>query len=381
MANTLVTTDMILNESLLQLENQLVLTKLCNRDYEAEFSKPMKVGQTINETMSVQSLVEGKVPVTVAQQIGADLDATDIDLTMKISDFSDRYIKPQMIVISNYIDAAAHTELYQNCPNWAGTPGQVVNSFSDYSKGPKRLDQLAVPNSSRAGILSPDDYWDTIGSITSLSGDAGVKSALQEAKAHTVGTWGTIPLVNGANQSTTYVATKDTDTMTLNIDGLTATTGTCAAGDVFTMAGVFAVNPISGDAQAFLRQFVVKSLATADGTGSAALTINPPIITSGAYKTCSAVPADNAVITIMGTASTAYAQNLVFHPDAITLAVVPMIKPTGAAFCESRSYKGITLRLIQGFDMTNGRSQWRWDCLFGVKATQPHLATRLSGTA
>lgn len=409
MANTLITTSMILNESLLQLENALVLTKICNRDYEAEFSKPMKVGQTINvrrpikgqvrvgANMVVQDLTEASVPVTVAQQIGADLNAGDVDLTLKISDFGERYIKPQMNVIANYIDLQAHLELYRNCPNWVGTPGQQINSFKKYAQGPKRLDQLSVTAAGRVGILGPDDYWETVGSVTVLSGNAPVKSALEESKlgrfamtdtymsqnvkAHTPGTWGTTPLVNGASQSVTYLSSKDTDTQTINVKGLTTSTGTVVQGDVFTIAGVFAVNWVTGDTQPFLRQFVVKAAATADGSGNATLTISPPIITSGPYMTCSAVPADAAAITVVGASTASYPQNLVFHPDAITLAVVPMIKPRGAVFCESRSYKGITLRLIEGFDMITGLSQWRFDCLFGLKATQPHLAARLSGAA
>ncbi len=39
------------------------------------------------------------------------------------------------------------------------------------------------------------------------------------------------------------------------------------------------------------------------------------------------------------------------------------------------------MRLIQGYDMTNDLSQWRFDLLYGVKAVRPGHAVRLSGTA
>jgi hypothetical protein len=151
-------------------------------------------------------------------------------------------------------------------------------------------------------------------------------------------------------------------------------------GDVFTIDSVYAVNPVTGATQSFLRQFVVIDGGTNDGSGNATLTIAPAIITSGAYQTCSAVPSDGATITWKGTASTGYPQNVVFHPDAVTLAVVPLIKPEGAVRVATQSYKGLSMRLIQGFDMTNDLSQWRFDMLYGVKAIQPHLATRISGT-
>ena len=411
MVNSLLTPDTILREMLLHLENEMVMAKLCNRDYEAAFSAPLKPGSQVRirrpvrgqvrtgAVRSVQDVEEGNTSLAVTELIGADLDFDNVDMTLKVEDFSERYLQPQASVIANYIDLRLHTELYTHCPNWVGTPGQVVNSFADYSAGPQRLDELVVPKGKRAGVLSPADYWGTVGSITALSANAPVKSALEQSKlgffagtdtyqsqnvkSHTVGSWGATPQVDGGTQGTTYSAVKTTDylSQTLNVKGLTTSTGTVNTGDCFTIDGVYAVNPITGDTQDFLRQFVhIGAPVTADGSGLAALTISPAIITSGPYKTCSAVPSDSANITKKGTASTAYRQNLVFHPDAITAAFPPLIKPRGAVVCEQRTYKGITMRLIEGYDMNNNVSGWRFDVLAGFRATQPHLATRLSGS-
>ena len=408
--NTLTNTTKVLDEALLHLDNALVMGKLVNRDYESEFAKPMKGGDTIyirrpirgtvrsGATYSAQDNIEGKFGLTVATQIGADIDMTSVDLTMKVEDFGERYLKPRMIRLANEIDLSCHSELYKNTWNWVGTPGQVINSHSDYAKGPKRLDQLAVPTDSRAGVMDPDDYWDTVSSISGLYIQNKANTALEEAKLgrfartdtymsqnikkHTVGALGGTPLVNGGSQTSTYTDVKDTNQQTLNIDGATnSVTGWAKQGDVFTIAGVFAVNPVTKETQAFLQQFVVKADANSNGSGAVALTISPAIITSGAYQTVSAAPADNAAITWLGSASTAYPQNLVFHPDALTLAVVPLIKPDGAVRCEQRSYKGINMRLITGYDINNDLSMWRFDILYGVKALMPELACRVSGTA
>jgi hypothetical protein len=205
----------------------------------------------------------------------------------------------------------------------------------------------------------------------------------QNVKAHTTGAFSGSEQVNGASQNVTYATAKSTTylSQTLNIKGMTNTTGTVKKGDVFTIAGVYAVNAVTGDALDFLRQFVVLADATANGSGQAALTISPAIITSGPYKTCSAVPADSANITFKGSASTSYRQNLVFHPDAITVAMPPLVKPPGAVKVSSQTYKGISMRLIEGYDIVNNDSLWRFDILVGMLAQQPHLATRLSGTA
>jgi len=424
--NTLLTSDIILKEALMHLENELVISKVCNRDYEAAFAnsagmagkpgdtirirKPVRGVVRVGSTMQVQDVQEGKTTLATTTQIGADLEFSSTDLTLRIEDFGTRYLRPQMIKLANKIDLDVMTELVTHCPNWQGTPGQTVNSFSDYALGPQRLDELAVPTNDRAGILSPADYWGTVGSVTALSADAPVRSALQRSSlgryantdtymtqnivSQTVGTWGTSPVMTVASgvQSTTYAAVMGNNysEQTINISGLTASTGTIVAGDVFTISSVFAVNPITLATQAFLRQFCVVTGATADASGNATITITPPIIpvsnttppaTGSQYATVNAAPAAGAAITVKGTASTSYPQNIVLNPDAVTLAVVPLIRPQGAVKVETQTYKGISMRLITGYDITNDLSPWRFDILYGFRATQPNLACRLSGTA
>ena len=68
---------------------------------------------------------------------------------------------------------------------------------------------------------------------------------------------------------------------------------------MFTIASVYAVNPATKASTGRLQTFTV--LADADSgasTGPAALTISPPIITSGAFQTVNSAPADNAAITV-----------------------------------------------------------------------------------
>ncbi len=426
MTNTLLTTDVILKEALFHFENELGASKICNRDYEAPFAHGQgvagKPGDTIRirkpvrglirtgSTMQVQDIAEGKTSITVGTMIGADLQFSSQDLTLRVEEFGTRYLRPNMIKLANQVDLDVMTELVKHCPNWQGTPGQTVNSFQDYALGPQRLDELSVQNTDRAGLLSPADYWGTVANLTTLSGDAPVRSSLERSKlgryantdtymtqniiTQTVGSWGTSPTLNSASgvQTTTYAAVmaNNYSEQTISVSGLTASTGTVNAGDVFTLSSVFAVNPITLATQAFLRQFVVITGATADASGNATITISPPIIPvsttnppaqGSQYATVSVAPATNAAITIKGTASTGYAQNVVMHPDAVTLAVVPLIKPEGAVRCETQTYKGLSMRLITGYDITNDLTPWRFDIFYGTRAIQGGMACRLSGTA
>ena len=203
----------------------------------------------------------------------------------------------------------------------------------------------------------------------------------QNVATHTVGAHGGTPVVNGANQNDTYDDTKNTNQTSLVTDGWTASTAVLKAGDVITIADVYAVNPVTKVAKSFLKQFTVVSDVTSDGSGNATLTISPALITSGAHQTASAVPADDAAITVAGTASTNYAQNMVFCKDAFSLVMVPLVAPPGAVDVSRQSYKGCNVRVVPVYDGVNDVSRWRLDVLYGVKTVDERQAVRISGTA
>jgi hypothetical protein len=249
----------------------------------------------------------------------------------------------------------------------------------------------------RNAVLSPTDEYGMLGSQTALymqdvAKDAYRNSSLgrianvdtyssQNVQTHTRGTAAGTPLVKGT-QSTTWAATKDTGTMSLDTDGWDTVT-TIKQGDVFEIDGVYAVNPVTKATLPHLQQFVVRSDVTAHATttSSTTLTISPPIITSGAFQTVSAAAANDATITIKGTASTGYAQNIVFRKEAFALVTVPMVKPPGAVDVGRRSYKGFNVRVVPYYDGTNDVSNWRLDILYGVKTVDARQAVRLSGTS
>jgi hypothetical protein len=142
---------------------------------------------------------------------------------------------------------------------------------------------------------------------------------------------------------------------------------------------VYAVNPVTKAALPFLKQFTVISYAANSAV------IYPAMIWTGAFQnvavTSGVTDLNTKAMTFQGTASTGYRQNLVFHTNAFALAMVPLIAPPGAVQVSRKSYKGTSVRLIPTYDGTNDRSNFRLDVLYGVKAIDPRLATRLSGTS
>jgi len=414
MSNSVLTIDTIATAAVAILDNELVMAKQVYRGLESEFTNTIngyEKGDTVSmrrptdftvrdgATASNQDVTEGKVALSVDKQKGIDFGFTSKELTLSIGELSERVIKPAMVQLANQIDRDLMA-LYQRVPSWVGTPGQVVNSYSDFAKAPERLDEYAVPSNGRSAVLSPQDHWGLLGSQTSLyiqdaakgayrNGSLGMIGGVdtymaQNVPTHTVGVATGTPLVNGAAQNVTYASVKDGDfTQSLITDGWTnSTTGILKAGDVITIANVFAVNPVTKATLPFLKQFTVTADANSGAsTGPATLTIYPAIIASGAFQNVSAAPADNAAITVLGTGGTGYRQNLVFHKNAFALAMVPLISPPGAIDVSRKSYKGTSVRLIPTYDGTNDKSNFRLDVLYGVKAIDPRLATRLSGTA
>jgi hypothetical protein len=410
MANTTLSASIIAKAAVGILENELVMANAVFRGYEGEFDKKVNgytVGDTITIrkptdftvrstiTASAQDVTEAKTSITVNQIAGVDFAFTSQQLTLNIGELSERVIRPAMIQIANQIDVSV-MNLYKDIPQWVGTPGTLVQSFAGFAKGAQNMDQRSVPQGGRSAVLAPADFWALAGSQTALFSQAinnksyregeigkigGINTYMsQNAPTFTTGPMGGTPLINGANQNTTYDTT-GANTQTLITDGWTAAAAArVVVGDVFTIAGVFDVNPITKATLPILKQFVVKANGSSDGSGNLTLTIAPQIITTGAFQTVSAAPADNAALTFVGTANTNYTNNLFFDRNAFALVTVPMAKPPGAVDVSRQSKNGISVRVIPFYDGTNDKSTWRLDVLYGTKTIDPRLAVRVSGT-
>lgn len=415
MEDTILNADVIAKAALASMENEIGWLGEIYRAPEEEFSKEVngyKIGSTVSirrphdprprigATMDLKNVIEGKVAFTVDKQIGHDFQFTSSDLALNINDLTKRVIKPAMINIIGEMARDVAEQMYQGFYNWVGTPGQTINSFADFAKGPERLTEMSVPMADRIALLSPSDNWGMIGSQTSLFNSGLVGDAYKEGQlgrvggvntfesqvvpTHTNGTWdATTPLTDGDAQNVTYDTAKNTWTQTLVTDGWDAS-ATITAGSVFTIAGVYMVNAVTKASTGILQQFVVTSAVTANATTTSDtnLTISPPIITSGPHQTVTYSGSfDGLAITPVGSASTGYKQNMMFHKNAMALAVVPLAMPEGAVGGSRQSYKGFSCRVQPVYDGLNDVSAWRLDILYGRKLIDPRLGLRISGTA
>ena len=346
----------------------------------------------------VQDSIVGEVAVSIDKQRGVDLEFTSLEETLSVDEFMrDENANSAMAQLAQQIDGDVG-EITLEFPGWVGTPGQLIDSGPDFFKMPERLDELAIPQNDRVALLSPADKWAFAGGLTNNAAQANelARTALEAGRIPNIGMIDTymtqnVPTltcgtrtngaVNGASQAVAFTAVRNDYKQNLIIDGVGAN-ATIKRGEVFTIADVYAVNPRSKATLPFLAQFVVLADATANGSGQVTISIANPIITSGAYQTVNSAPANDAVITWVGTASTSYRQNISFHKSAIKLVSARLIRPASGECAFARDPEtGLTIRYWKTSDGTNDTHLHRWDVIYGVVNTDRRLGVRGSGTS
>lgn len=412
MANAILDPKVYSNTFLKLLKNAVVMPKLVTTEFKDDFKK---VGNTVyakrapeftvrdGRVASIQDVVEGEVAITMDKQKGVDVEFTSVEDTLSVESLlKSKVMKAAAVQLAQQIDQDIHLET-KKFFNWVGTPGALIDSYSDLTKAPQRLDEMAVETDARNGILHPSDAWALLGSLSGLTAqEKEARDALTRAKLPLLGNidWyntqnaGSVltgnrsgGAIDASSQEVTYAAAKDGNwTQSLLVKTLGASK-TVKAGEVFTIAGVYAINPRSKSAYSYLQQFTVVEDATADGTGDAELTISPPIIISGAFQTVSASPSVSDAIVWMGDATatntdeTTYNFSTVFRRESIALVSAKLTMPfTGEASYSTDSDTGISVRYWRSSDSTNDTHMHRFDVLYGTKNIDPRRGTRLSGT-
>jgi hypothetical protein len=152
-------------------------------------------------------------------------------------------------------------------------------------------------------------------------------------------------------------------------------------GDVFSIVGCYAVNPMSGESTGQYRQFVVTAEMTMshDSTAKAGTVyFQPDMIHTGPYKSVDTIPQLGARCWVEGQPAATMPINLAFHKNAFALCMVPLIVPDGV-WSASASSDGYSVRIVKQYDIDADSEIIRLDILYGVKTIYPELACRITG--
>ena len=399
MSNSILTIDMITRKALEILENNLVLTRNVNRQYDDSFAvEGAKIGSTLRIRLPDRALVtdgaalqvqddnEQFTTLTVANQKHIGVNFTSAELTMQLDDFAERVLKPRISQLASSIDADV-ANAYKTIGNSVGTPGTTPSTSLVLLQAQQKLNENAAVMNPRYATVNPAANAGLVEGMKGLFNPTDTISKQFKNGMMGMGVLGfdEVNMSQSIKQHTTgtRVATGATVASTVTSEGastLSLTVGsgeTIAVGDVFTIADCYAVNPQTRESTGSLFQFV--ALASSTSTTTATVTVAPMYSANHALATMLTLPVSGKAVVFTGTASTQYPQNLIYHKDAITFATADLLLPQGVDMAARAVHNGISLRVVRQYDINNDRMPCRIDVLYGYSTIRPQMAVRMWG--
>ncbi len=380
-------------ESLRILLNKLEVAPFFNTDYNKEFTKEFKVGDTVEvrypqrflirdgQGYQPQGLTDRYTSVSCNQQFGVDFDWSSAEQALNLEDVRSRYIEPAMAQLANEIDSRAANWAYLNANNVVGSLGTNPTAYSTYLSARGRMVNLACPPGTKGMIATPNMINTIIGgNLTLFNPPAEITKQFKEGAigqasgfewyesnnlySHTAGTWASTVSVNGANQSGNSLT-------------ITATAGdTFNVGDTFsigsTTTAVNAVNPMNRRTTGEVKHFIITQALTAVGGGVDVINFNPAIVGPGdQYQNVDQLPPTGAALTLWPGTITPNGLTgklgLALHRDAFALVGVKLVTPQAVELASQTRdpASGISVRFIRQFDAQADRMINRFDVLLG----------------
>ncbi len=398
MSNSILTIDMITRKALEILENNLVLTRTVNRQYDDSFAvEGAKIGSTLRIRLPDRALVtdgaalqvqddnEQYTTLTVSSQKHIGVNFTTAELTMQLDDFAERVLKPRISQLAASIDADVANS-FKYIGNSVGTPGTTPATSLVLLQAQQKLNENAAVMQPRYATVNPAANAALIEGMKGLFNPVSAISKQFKNGMFGEGILGYDELnmsqsikqfTTGSRAGTVTVSTSVTTegSTTIVLTGLGSTT--IKAGDVFTIADCYAVNPQTRESTGSLFQFVALADVTASTTASVTV---PAMYSAGqALATVDALPVSGKAVTFYGSASTQYPQNLIYHRDAIAFATADLLMPQGVDMASRQVHNGISLRVVRQYDINNDRLPCRIDVLYGYSVIRPQMAVRLWG--
>jgi hypothetical protein len=402
MANSLLTIDMITRKSLEILENNLVITRNVNRQYDDSFAvQGAKIGSTLRirlpdralvtdgAALSVQDDNEQFTTLSVDNQKHIGISFTSQELTLQLDDFAERVLKPRISQLASSIDADVANS-FSEIGNSVGTPGTTPGTSAVLLAAQQKLNENAAVMTPRYATVNPAANAGLVEGLKGLFNPTDTISRQFKNGMMGMGVLGyeEINMSQSIKQFTTGTrdATGGTTSAAVTVEGATTiaitgagATDTIKAGDVFTVAGCFAVNPQTRESTGSLFQFVALANVTLDGAGAGNITVAPMYSASQALATVDALPGNGAAVVFVGAAGTQYPQNLIYHKDAITFATADLVMPDGVDMASRQVHNGISMRIVRQYDINNDRMPCRIDVLYGYGVIRPQMAVRMWG--
>lgn len=395
MANTILTHQMIAREAAKMLEEEAPFLANVNKGRQEEFGEAVngyKKGDNVDIEVpragvvfdgsvfagggAATDVIQDKVNLKLDTQKHIGIKFTSKEQKLDISDFNERILRPQIRTLASVIEADLIRRAVIATPNLVGTPGTAISTMKTFAEARAVLQRYLAPSGDRNTLISSEinvnltDEARKLFNPQATNSKAFIEGSLGRAMGADFYEHQSVPVItNGAAATVTVAGASQTG----NVLTIAATTTGFKAGQVFTIAGVFAVHPLTGENTGKLQQFTV--LADAAST---TLSIYPAIVPTGPGKNVTASPANSAALTLVGAASTGYRQSLMFHKDAFTVAAAPLGVIAGCEGYTARLPNGLSVRVMTGGDFVNDLENTRIDVLYGFAAVRSLHAVRIT---
>ena len=423
-SNTFRTPQWVVKEVGRSAVNSLKLGANCTRKYSADFKAggakvgasfnlrlPQRFATTYGQAFQQQAITDLLVPVVITNQGNIGISWSTFDSTFSVEEVKNRYLKPAGLQMANSIDNDGFVSVMPYVFHAVGTPGTTPTSIQTYLDAVTKLRNVGAPDDQIVAMLSPNMSATLVGSnptffnpASTISGNfrkgqfssgemsLGIQDWYfdQNTRQRTTGTSTTFtPLVNQATFA---------DGMTSIVtDGNASSATTYKAGDKFTIANVYEINPQNYTSTGQLMQLTVAADVTSSGV-NATITFYPPLIAVGtgsipnSQANVDFLPVDNAPIIPLGSTittgsgtwtATATREGLVYVPEAIVLAMVDADSdlPGAEAGVISDSQTGFAMRYARQWNAQSDQKISRIDAFWGWKVFRPEWTVAVEGGA
>lgn len=380
MANAWENVSWIASESLMHLEDQMIISQLAGRDLSAEFNNrpngyqvgtsvdirtnPVYQANEFSSSITVQDIRSSKRTLTIEKHFDVSVQLTAQEKRLNFEGFSEQVIMPAVSVIAEQCDIYVGTKILEAQGGYASDA--LFNDAADMALAKQAATLQQLDPTSRFCLMDDTTEAALLGKTYFNSynnrGGTGELVFNEGNLGRAMGMWffSSVNFPTTAHTAGSATATTNNTSGTKNLVGdtyLTFDAGSAAAinaGDRLAIAGV--------------KRPVIAAETIADASADTEVLLQDPIT--------DIIP-DNAAITIIGSGQSLTHKAAIFDRSGIAIAS-PMLDPASDKPTSVVSHNGYSMRVVQGYDLTTKKETLSIDMIIGATIHDPRRVTLLS---
>jgi len=356
---------------------------------------------------TADEIIAGRIAVTKQDYITVYKNWSDVEQALEL-DQLDELMEGIAEEMCLELETSLGQFMIENAGLHYGTPGQAVNNWNEVSGAAALMKAIGVPMTNSYYVMNPFSQSNLANVQANLNGDdkmirdawrdsmlspnvGGLRAMTSSSlKNYTAGAASDRAGTLAATPTATYVAAKDSMTMSLSLTGLsTSTTDAVRPGDIIEFTGTGAnarshvniktretIMGASGTPVPF--SCTVVTGGDTNGSGAVTVTVTAPAIYEtaggkGAYNNISAALASGDAFTIKGAADTVYQPNLFYNKGAfmVNTIQIPKLEAQDVTY---KSKSGYVMRFSRGSSLLANTHQLRVDMVPAFGIAQPLMA-------